>query len=317
MEDDKFEFPFESVNISEPQSGAEAEGSRSRRTIIKKTFDDEAPPSAVTTPGLPKQPTPKLKIKLGRGTKRGHYSKLKGGQLFAKTKDRPIDAETAESLDVCISILEKLLQNQQASVLEQASLPATFVPSVSEICTSLVESKLRKWARCPYGSSKEVFHEAGLYLRSQAVKNEHRKKIATACQGLLKLLEKMWSDAGFAQDLESLKDTTDERLTDSGKRPESNLRVTKARLQKMKRQEMEKEVKEAEAAIRALEKAKKEIEAAKGKLDKAKERLKESSRSWNTAYKAKLMHLTELVKAKSQAQKQKEKALAAIKASMV
>jgi len=316
MEDPKFEFAYRSPEPTGTMPGAE-EGTRSRRLIIKKSFDDASSLLQSSPRNQTKSTGAKLKIKLTRGVKREHHSKGKGALVFPKSKDKPVDNETAACLEVCISILERLLHSSPAAVLEQASLQPTFVPSIPEICSSLVEARLRKWTRSPYSSSKNVLQEAGLYLRSQAVKNEHRKKIVQACQKLLKSMDELWIQAGFRQDVESLRNTADDQASESGKFAESNLRVTKARMEKMKRQEMEKEVKEAEDAIVALEKAKSDIEAAKAKLDKAKETLKESSRNWNAAYKGKLMHLSDLVKAKSQAQKQKDRALAAIKASQV
>ena len=324
MEDDVFEFAFRGMDVAAGEMQLSpapvAEGGRSRRLVVRKTFDDAFVAQPVATAGGSphKQTTAsKLKIKLGRGAKRGMTSKGKGLSLFNKGREKTIDADTMRRLDVCITILEKLNQSSHGALLEQASLQSTFVPSLQAICSSLLEAKGRNWARSPYGSSKDVLHEAGLYLRSQAVKNEHRKKIASACQTLMKSLEKQWAEAGFAEDLELLKGSDDDRMHESGWLPESNLRVTKARMEKIKRQEMEKEVKEAEEAIQTLEKAKADVEQAKIRLDKAKETLKETTRNWNATYRAKLTQLTELGKSKVQAQKQKEKAQSAIKASQV
>ena len=322
MEEARYEFPYRKPghDAAESVTSASEEGKRSRRLIVKKTFDDEASPQLLASSTTQQKSTTaasKLKIKLGKGTKRNHASRSKTTSVYGKAKEKPLDPEAIRQLESCISVLQKLSHTSHASALEQGSLPASFVPSLTEIGTSLIEAKNRNWVRSPYTCSKDVLQEAGLYLRSQAVKNEHRRKIVSACYGLLKSLEKLWIDAGFAHDVEALKGINDDRFQESGRLPDSNLRVTKARMEKLKRQEMEKEVKEAEEAIASLEKAKADVEAAKVKLDKAKEALKEASRSWNTSYRAKLNQLTDFGKEKSHALKQKEKALAAIKASQV
>lgn len=308
----KYDFVFRPEPEADGIKDSEPTG-RSRRSVPKRSFDSN-PAEAATS--VFKVTGPTIKIKLGsRGFKREHASKSKSEALFGKYKEKSLDAETIRNLDVCISILEKVLQTGPAMTLENASLQATFVPSLSELCESLKACRQRNWIRSPYLSSKDVLQEAGLFLRSQAVRNKNKKRIVTCCQELLKTLERMWAEAELWQDVETIKESLDEGVNDGSNRGESNLRITKARVEKLKRQEMEKEVEEAEHSIAVFEETKKAIEDAKARLDKTKESLKEMSKAWNSEYKVKLFQLEELNKSKTQAQKQKEKALAAIQSS--
>eukprot|EP00210_Caulerpa_lentillifera_P003461 g3303.t1 len=292
-----------------------AEGSKRKRGALQETESRKA--SVSPTPHQDKKQNSKLKIRLGKNQKKDPEASTGASASNSRLeKDSDLNVHTRENLETCIGILHRLLTCSDAVALIHAPIGGTFM-SLSEILASLASAKERNWKASQFSSSKDVLHEAQLFLKNQAVKNEHKRKTVKACNDLLTQLEEAWSSAGLIEDLKGLKLRSGDSVQDSGALPESNLRITKARVEKLKRQQMEKEVKEAQDAILKLESLKKVVEETKVEAEQFREKTREEIRELETQYKAKLAQLEDLSRQKHQVQRRKERALAAITSAQV
>lgn len=290
------------------------EGIKRKRGIVNETESSRA---SVSPPPL-NRTNPKLKIRLGKSSKKDPEASTGASTSNARCeKVSSLDEKTISNLETCIGILHQLLNSSDAVALIQAPTGGTFM-SLSEICASLTTAKDQNWTSSQFSTSKDVLHEAQLFLKNQAVKNEHKRKTLKACNDLLSHLEVKWAEAGLNQDLEGLKNKSVETNQDSASLlPESNLRITKARVEKLKRQQMEKEVKVAQDAIAELENLKKQVEEAKNEVDQFRDKSREQVRDLDAQQKSKLTQLADLSHQKHQVQRRKERALAAIASAQV